>query len=147
MEDKKVLTEVYEILKHLSSENFNKISSNVINLIKTNKDDKYVWNYDTTKSLTEQNISRDAVAVLSYINMEYLLNNQQREFIENLHRQNEEVLEQLKRKKYNPNELFKNEKNNDNLRQKNFLPVVVRKESFFEKIINKIKKILNKGRK
>ena len=97
MEDKKVLTEVYEILKHLSSENLKKIPSNVINLIKDNMDENYIFNYDVSKSLQEQNISRDTVAVLSYINMEYLLNDKQREFIDNLHKQNEEDLEQQKR--------------------------------------------------
>lgn len=143
MEDKKVLTEVYEILKHLSSENFNKIPSNVINLIKTNKDDKYVWNYDTTKSLTEQNISRDAVAVLSYINMEYLLNNQQREFIENLHRQNEEVLEQLKRKRYNSDNLFNNKTRHTNINTDIAL-IEYPKEKWYKRLFSKIVNFLKK---
>lgn len=143
MEDKKVLTEVYAILQHLSSENFNKIPSNVINLIKTNKDDEYVWNYDTTKSLTEQNISRDAVAVLSYINMEYLLNDQQREFIENLHKQNEEVLEQLKREKYNSDTLFSNQNKNIN---KDTALVEYSKEKWYKKFINKIINIFKRNK-
>lgn len=143
MEDKKVLTEVYEILKHLSSENFNKIPSNVINLIKTNKDDKYVWNYDTTKSLTEQNISRDAVAVLSYINMEYLLNNQQREFIENLHRKNEEVLEQLKRKRYNSDNLFNNKTRHTNINTDIAL-IEYPKEKWYKRLFSKIVIFLKK---
>lgn len=143
MEEKKVLTEVYEILKHLSSENFNKIPSNVINLIKTNKDDKYVWNYDTTKSLTEQNISRDAVAVLSYINMEYLLNNQQREFIENLHRRNEEVLEQLKRKRYNSDNLFNNKTRHTNINTDIAL-IEYPKEKWYKRLFSKIVIFLKK---
>lgn len=143
MEEKKVLTEVYEILKHLSSENFNKIPSNVINLIKTNKDDKYVWNYDTTKSLTEQNISRDAVAVLSYINMEYLLNNQQREFIENLHRKNEEVLEQLKRKRYNSDNLFNNKTRHTNINTDIAL-IEYPKEKWYKRLFSKIVIFLKK---
>lgn len=143
MEEKKVLTEVYEILKHLSSENFNKIPSNVINLIKTNKDDKYVWNYDTTKSLTEQNISRDAVAVISYINMEYLLNNQQREFIENLHRKNEEVLEQLKRKRYNSDNLFNNKTRHTNINTDIAL-IEYPKEKWYKRLFSKIVIFLKK---
>ena len=143
MEDKKVLTEVYEILKHLSSENFNKIPSNVINLIKTNKDDKYVWNYDTTKSLTEQNISRDAVAVLSYINMEYLLNDRQREFIENLHKQNEEVLEQLKRKRYNSDNLFNNKTRHTNINTDIAL-IEYPKEKWYKRLFSKIVNFLKK---
>lgn len=135
MEDKKVLTEVYEILKHLSSESFNKIPSNVINLIKENKDENYIFKYDVSKSLQEQNISRDAVAVLSYINMEYLLNDRQRKFIENLHKQNEDDLEPQKREKYNSDTLFSNQNKSIN---KDTALVEYTKEKWYKKFINKI---------
>lgn len=143
MEDKKVLTEVYEILKHLSIENFNKIPSNVINLIKENMDRDYIFKYDVSKSLKEQNLSRDAVAVLSYINMEYLLNDKQREFIENLHRQNEEELEEQKREMYNSDTLFTNKNriiNNDTAL------VEYSKEKWYKRLINKIFNIFKRNK-
>ncbi|MBP3801293.1 MAG: hypothetical protein J6I85_04570 [Clostridia bacterium] len=143
MEDKKVLTEVYEILKYLSSENFNKIPSNVINLIKENKDENYIFKYDVSKSLQEQNISRDAVAVLSYINMEYLLNDRQREFIENLHRKNEDDLEQQKREKYNSDTLFSNQNKSIN---KDTALVEYTKEKWYKKFINKIINIFKRNK-
>lgn len=143
MEDKKVLTEVYEILKHLSSESFNKIPSNVINLIKENKDENYIFKYDVSKSLQEQNISRDAVAVLSYINMEYLLNDRQRKFIENLHKQNEDDLEQQKREKYNSNTLFSNQNKSIN---KDTALVEYTKEKWYKKFINKIINIFKRNK-
>ena len=143
MEDKKVLTEVYEILKHLSNENYTKIPNNVINLIKENKDENYIWRYDTAKSLTEQNISRDAVAVLSYINMEYLLNDRQRKFIENLHKQNEDDLEQQKREKYNSNTLFSNQNKSIN---KDTALVEYTKEKWYKKFINKIINIFKRNK-
>ena len=133
MEDKKVLTEVYEILKHLSSENFNKIPSNVINLIKENMDKNYIFKYDNSKSLQEQNISRDSVAVLSYINMEYLLNERQRKYIENLHRQNDENLNHKKIVLYNTDILFKN-----NNIKKNTALVEYTEEKWYMKFIHKI---------
>lgn len=144
MEDKKVLTEVYEILKHLSNENYTKIPNNVINLIKENKDENYIWRYDIAKSLTEQNISRDAVAVLSYINMEYLLNDRQRGFIENLHKQNEEDLEQQKREKYNSDTLFKVKKNNVNTTNENTSLVIAKKEKWYEKMFSFFKNIFKR---
>lgn len=143
MEDKKILTEVYEIIKHLSSENFNKIPSNVINLIKENKDENYIWKYDVTKSLTEQNISRDAVAVLSYINMEYLLNDKQREFIENLHKQNEERIEQIKREKYNSDTLFKNKTKNIN---KDTALIEYPKEKWYKRLITRIYNLFKRNK-
>ena len=141
MKDKKVLTEVYEILKHLSSENFKKIPSNVINLIKENMDKNYIFKYDISKSLQNQNISRDTVAVLSYINMEYLLNDRQREFIENLHRQNEEDLEQQKRETYNSYTLFINKTIN-----KDTALVEYTREKWYKRFINKILNIFKKNK-
>ena len=141
MEDKKVLTEVYEILKHLSSENLKKIPSNVINLIKENMDKNYIFKYDISKSLQNQNISRDTVAVLSYINMEYLLNDRQREFIENLHRQNEEDLEQQKRETYNSYTLFINKTIN-----KDTALVEYTREKWYKRFINKILNIFKKNK-
>lgn len=141
MKDKKVLTEVYEILKHLSNENLKKIPSNVINLIKENMDKNYIFKYDISKSLQNQNISRDAVAVLSYINMEYLLNDRQREFIENLHRQNEEDLEQQKRETYNSYTLFINKTIN-----KDTALVEYTREKWYKRFINKILNIFKKNK-
>lgn len=146
MEDKKVLAEVYEILKHLSSENYNKIPNNVINLIKENKDKNYIWRYDTTKSLAEQNISRDTVTVLSYINMEYLLNDRQREFIENLHKQNEEKIEEIKREKYNSDTLFKNSKSNYSDTNPNTSLVEYRKEKWYKRFITKIVNLFKRNK-
>jgi len=143
MEDKKVLTEVYEILKHLSSENLKKIPSNVINLIKDNMDENYIFNYDVSKSLQEQNISRDTVAVLSYINMEYLLNDKQREFIDNLHKQNEEDLEQQKREKYNSDNLSTNKNKTIN---KDTALIKYTKEKWYKKFINKIINIFKRNK-
>lgn len=143
MEDKKALTEVYEILKHLSSENFKKIPSNVINLIKDNMDENYIFKYDVSKSLQEQNISRNTVAVLSYINMEYLLNDKQREFIDNLHKQNEEDLEQQKREIYNSDTLFTNKNKTIN---KDTALVEYAKEKWYKKFINKIINIFKRNK-
>ena len=143
MEDKKVLTGVYEILKHLSMGNCKKMPSNGINLIKDNKDENYIFKYDVSKSLQEQNISRDAVAALSYINMEYLLNDRQREFIENLHRKNEDDLEQQKREKYNSDTLFSNQNKSIN---KDTALVEYTKEKWYKKFINKIINIFKRNK-
>lgn len=145
MEDKKVLTEVYEILQHLSNENFNKIPSNVINLIKENMDKSYIWKYDNTKSLTEQNISRDTVAVLSYINMEYLLNVEQKELIEKLHNRNEEDLDRIKKEEYNSENLFKRIKTNTSNTNQNKALVDYSKVKWYKRFLTKILHILKRN--
>ena len=81
----KRFVEVDEILNYLSEADYKKIPNDVIKYIKENKDNTYTWKYDTTKKLKDQNVSDDTIAILSYLNMEYLLNNKQREFMEKLH--------------------------------------------------------------
>ena len=85
IEYSKRLVEVDEILNHLSKDNYAKIPIDVINYIKANKDTNYFWRYDESKKLKNQNVHDDTIAILSYLNMEYLLNNQQKKFVERLH--------------------------------------------------------------
>lgn len=74
----KRLVEVDEVLNYLSDEDLEKIPEEIRNLIKENKDKDYVWQYDETKPLKEQGLNRDTIAFLSYLNMEYLLNEEQK---------------------------------------------------------------------
>lgn len=141
----KRLVEVDVILNHLSESDYNKIPEDVLQLIKDNMDKKYTWVFDESKPLKEQNVSRDTIAFLSYINMEYLLNDKQKEYMQKLH----EINEQEKRKeeysndvKYDYSELFKRNNKTEDLGQiteKEQTSLVVYEEGFFTKMINKIK--------
>ena len=77
----KRFVEVDEILKYLSEADYKKIPTDVIKYIKSNKDKTYTWKYDTSKKLKNQNVSDDTIATLSYLNMEYLLNPEQKAFM------------------------------------------------------------------
>ncbi len=92
MEYEKCLVQVYEILNHLEDEEIEKIPERIIKNIEEKMDKSYIWQYDETKSLEQQEIDRKATAILSYINMEYLLNDEERDVIEQLHKVNEEKL-------------------------------------------------------
>ena len=48
---------------------------------------------DETKELWDQDLDRKSIAILSYLNMEYLVNKEQKELLKEMHRFNE-------RKKY-----------------------------------------------
>ena len=104
---KKRFVEVDEIIKYLPKKEFSKIPSNLIDLIEKNKDSKYIWKYDNNKKLEEQNIHKDAIAILSYINMKYILEDNQKMLMKNLHNYNEMKSEKLKREKFNPKIIFK----------------------------------------
>lgn len=92
MEYEKCLVQVYEILNHLDEEEIIKIPESVIKNIEERKDKNYKWIYDETKDLIEQDLDRRTVAILSYINMEYLLNEEEKEALKELHEANEAKL-------------------------------------------------------
>lgn len=92
MEDEKCLVQVYEILNHLEDDEIEKIPERVINSIFERKDKNYIWLYDETKPLNEQALDRKTIAILSYINIEYLLNEEQKAYIKKIHESNEKKL-------------------------------------------------------
>ena len=104
---KKRFVEVDEIIKYLPKKDLIKIPNDLIDLIRENKDSKYIWKYDSNKKLEEQNIHKDTIAILSYINMKYILEDNQKMLMKNLHDCNEMKSEKLKREKFNPETVFK----------------------------------------
>ena len=82
MELSKSLVQVEEVLKYLVEDEKRKIPREVFEFINKNKDKEYEWKIDKSKKLQEQNLSDEAIAILAYINMKYLLNNAQKELME-----------------------------------------------------------------
>lgn len=110
----KRFTEVEYILKKLDISNKQKIPKGIWEYIEENKDKKYIVNYDEDKNLEEQNLNIDTIAILTYLNIEYLLDENQRKEMTELLRNDEIIAEQKKSKKYNSKDLFKNSENNNN---------------------------------
>lgn len=92
MEYEKCLVQVYEILNHLEEEEILKIPEKVIHNIENKKDKSYIWTYDETKDLINQEIDRKTIAILSYINLQYLLDEEEKKVLLNIHEDNEEKL-------------------------------------------------------
>lgn len=136
----KRLVEVDEVLKYLSEEDLSKIPEDIRQLIKDNKDKEYEWEYDDTKPLKDQNLNRDTIAFLSYLNMEYLLNEEQKQLMQEIHEFNEKKAEEAKSEKYGVEDLFK--KKQENIEPKVDIQeqsLVEYKETFFKRLLNKIK--------
>ena len=147
MEYTKCLVQLDEVLNYLSTENLKKIPDEIRNSIKQQKDKEYIWKYDESKALKEQELDRRTVAFLSYLNMEYLLNQEQKEYMETIHKINEQKIEKEKQIKYNQDNLFKNKKsikNQEEIRNES-VAMVEYKESFLKRMINKIKRIFIKN--
>lgn len=89
IEDTKCLVEIDEVLNHLEKEDLNKIPIEIRRAIKGKKDKNYNWKYDEFKELTKQKLNRKSIAILAYLNMEYLTTDEQREVLEKIHEFNE----------------------------------------------------------
>lgn len=104
---KKRFVEVDEIIKNLPKKDFSKIPKDLIDLIRKNKDSEYIWKYDNNKKLEEHNLHKDTVAILSYLNTEFILESNQKILMQNIHYYNEKKNEKLKREKFNTQNVFK----------------------------------------
>ena len=147
MEYEKCLVELNEVLYHLPTEELSKIPHEIIENIKRKMDKNYVWKYDTSKELKEQNLNRKTIILLSYLNMEFLLNKEQKELMNEFHECNEEKVEKDKNNKYKTDNLFKNNKINDNYvddKNNNTMLIKVEEEKWYQKIFKFIKKLIRK---
>lgn len=140
---KKRLVEVDEILNYLSEEDYNKIPEDIKNIIQENKDREYIWKYDETKELKDQDVDRDTIVILSYLNSEYLLSAEQKELMEQIYELNEQkAKDELKERQseIKVEDLFKNkqEENDEKEDEAKKEIVEVKKESFFRRVLNKI---------
>lgn len=138
--------EVIEILKYTNQDDVNKIPSEKLLLWLDNMKEDYNFEIDEEKPLSEQNISKEAKAILANIFKEYWATDYQKQRIEEKEKYDMEKLEKEKYEKYNPNDIFKN-KNQINIENDNIsdnVAMVEYKVSLFTKIFNKIKCIFKK---
>ena len=97
---KKSCTEVLEILKHIPKEDYEKIPTDIINVIENDKEENYHFEYDVNKTLDEQNVSKQAKIMIALFFREYWATEHQKEVILANERLYIEKKEEEKRKKY-----------------------------------------------
>lgn len=137
------LAEVDEILGHIEEEFISKIPKDILEVIKNNKAPNVVFKYNITKSLIEQNVHKETLEILSYINYNFWMNESKKSEFKKMYYDNIMKKENEKRIKDNPDDLFK--KTNSNIEKKEVeLVIDEEKNNFINKIIKKIRSILNK---
>ena len=138
-EENKRFVEVYEILKQMSPESVMKIPEDIRNYIKDNRDEEYIWNYDKTKDFKNQNINEDTLVMLAYLNTEYMLDEKQKQLMQQIYNINQQKLEKEKGEKYNSDSLFKKSNNKEENR------ITEYKEGLFAKIKRMFKNLFKKS--
>ena len=146
----KRLCEVEYILNKLEKSYQGKIPKEIWQFINENKDKTYVYNYDDNKKLIDNNIHIDTIAILTYINIQYLLNEEQKKLINNKLLNDNSIFENKMREKYNPDNLFKKQKNEvlnyaNSDTTKETAIITYKEKSFLQKLFDKIKNLFRKN--
>ncbi len=152
MEDNysKAYKEVMEILNFVSRESVDKIPQTMIDTFKAKMNNEYDFKVDINKSFEEQDLLEETKAIFANIFRDYWATLYQKERIEAKEKYDRQKLEEEKTQNYNPDDLFKKKNiesvientEKDTIENSN-LQIEVKKEKFYEKIINFFIKIFN----
>lgn len=140
----KAYKEVLVILEHVPEEDVKKIPDKMINMFNIKQDTNYIYELDENMPFEEQKMLTETKAILANLYRDYWATPEEREQIiakENYERVKEE---EEKREKYNPDDLFKNrriERSESVEEPQNNLPIELKKENFFSRLISFIKKL------
>ena len=135
-------SEVLEILKYISKEDYNKIPQEKLNVFKTNASKDYKFKYNPQKTLDEQNVSKKAKAIIGLLFRDYWATESQRQKIIRKQNYDRKKIEKEKQEKYNQNDIFKEKQINKNSINVENTSIIEYKESLLSKILQKIKRIL-----
>ncbi len=144
----KAYKEVIEILNFVPKESVDKIPQTMIDTLKTKMDENYDFKVDIDKSFEEQNLLDETKAIFANIFKDYWATPYQKERIEAKEKYDRQKMEEEKKSKYNPDNMF-NRRNKSIIEERieetntNNLPMEVKKEKFYEKIINFFKNIFH----
>lgn len=108
----KAYTEVLEILKYFSVEEYSKIPQEKIDFYKNNRDKNYNYNINPNIDLSKQYISKEANAILISLFRDYFATENQKKMLNNLLNQNQEKIENIKREKYSLESILGNNNKN-----------------------------------
>lgn len=148
-------TEVLDILKYISKEDYEKIPKSKIKVFEENSNKNYSFTYDENKTLDEQNVSEIAKAIIAILFRDYWATKEQRYVI---------IKKQQEIKEQKQKEIMAKFEQNKKISEKDLkkvnvasdldldidyellgtnMPLYKKEEGFFEKLVNKIKELLN----
>lgn len=143
-EYKQALAEVNIILENTQEEVKNRLPNSLTRFIKENMDNNHYIKIDKSKSLIEQNISKETKEILALIYRDYLCTKDERKILISQEQQEKMKKEKDKQEKYN----IDFDKISEKRKQKNIIEkleeekqtslIESSQEKWYKKIINKI---------
>lgn len=146
---KEAVTEVLEILEHTDKEEVAKIPQDFIDFLKSNKSETYVPNLDISKPIKELKLKPKTEDLLGMIYLKWWANEEEKEEFRKRAKENEKRYKEEILTKVDSDNLFKENKGQnkqeikEDAPQETILPQVS-KETFLQKIINKIRNIFRR---
>lgn len=145
--DGNAYAEVVEVLDNMSLEDRNKIPKKVYDFFIEKSSKDYIKHLNKNIALCKQDIREDTKEILAILLTNYWCKteNEKNDLLK-LFRENELKYQQDLREKYNPDNIFKKRTQESVIEEKNIekeFALVEYKESFFKKLINKIKNIFH----
>ena len=136
--------EVYEILILMDKKTVMKIPIDILENIKKNRNKNFITKINEDNIFDEENVQRETLYLLCWLDYNYWMKNDRRKEIDKNNMQIYRKLEEEKKKSYNI-DIFERRQWNDNEINKNVLTelIEVKPKNFFEKIIDKIKRVYN----
>ena len=125
-------TEVVELLKYIPLKDYLKIPKETISILKYEQDEDYYFEFDKTKAINEQGVSRSAWIIFLKIYMDYILNENEKSSVK-------EILKINTNKKNTVNnreKLFS--AFNDEKKEDKQICCITEKEKWYKKIIKSI---------
>lgn len=138
---KKALVEVDAVLSCLDYNEYKKIPTNIIDAIENNKDEEYMYDYDEELEYEDWSLMPETKAILYNIFKKYLATEEQRKYLQQKERLENYKIESEKIKKYNSENLFKKEKEVKKVEQEENNELIVKRDSSFKRILEKLKSI------
>ena len=135
--------EVYEILRYMDKITVMRIPEEILNTIKKKRNVNYKTKIDKNDIFNEENISKEALDFLCWIDYKYWMDESRKMKIDQINFDKIKKYEEEKREKYNPDKLFKDKKIESMDSLSNALEMIEYKESIIRKFINKIKSIFH----
>lgn len=138
-------TEVYTILKYIETDDYEKIPSEIIEVIEENRNKEYEYEMNEDVDIFNQPMLPETKAMLFNFFRDYWATPEQTAKIKRMQREDLLRIEEEKKKKYNNTDIFKN--NNLDTSNKNQIEetalVEIKKDSLWTKIIRRIKALFN----
>lgn len=136
-------SEVNEIINLLDKEDREKVPLKLRKYFENERKKEYSKNIDLRVPINQQNLKRETIAIITMLNLKYICSNEgERVRLKKQYKENEQKYQKELSEKYNIDNLFKIDEEDKSEKSEEL--VVIKKESFFKKVANFIKKIFRK---